>query len=97
MPLKLTQSVVKRALRILSLGLAAASVAVWLAMGAHLGWTRTSVPVKTFDEITEIESVQYRKQFVPGLELLAAALFAAGVLGGVSFFLRSPKTQTHPI
>lgn len=97
MGLKFIQSVVKRALRILSLVLAVGSVAVWLTMGAHLGWTRTSVPVKTFDEITEIESVQYRKQFVPGLELLAAGLFAAGVLGGVSFFLRSPKTQTHPI
>lgn len=97
MRLKLIQSVVKRALRILSLGVAVGSVAVWLAMGPHLGWTRTSVPVRTYDEITEIESIQYRKQFVPGLELLAAGLLAAGVLGGVSFFLRSPKTQTHPI
>ncbi len=83
----------KRTLRFMALGLAAAAALAWLALGANRGWTRTSVPVKTFDAVTGIEGVQYRKEFVPGLDLLGGALMGAGLLAGASLFLRNQPTK----
>lgn len=65
----------------------------WLALGANRGWTRTTVPVKTIDEVTGIEGIQYRKQFVPGLDLLGGALLAAGGIAGASFLFRNQQTK----
>jgi hypothetical protein len=83
----------KRILRILALLAALGAVLVWLAAGANRGWTRTSVPVKTLDQVTGIEGIEYRKQFSPGLDFLAAALFAAASLGGVSLLFRNKQPQ----
>jgi hypothetical protein len=83
----------KRALRILALVLALATGTVWLAAGANRGWTRTSVPVKILDEVTGIEGVQYRKQFVPGLDFLGASLLTSGIVLAASLFFRNPPTQ----
>jgi len=83
----------KRALRLMALIVAVAAVTAWLALGAHRGWTRTSAPVKILDEVTGIEGVQYRKQFVPGLDFLGAALLAASCLAGASLFFNHRNTQ----
>lgn len=85
----------KRRLQILALLLAVTAVLVWLATGANRGWTKTSVPVKTLDEVTGIEAIAYRQQFVPGVDFLGLALLGAGVLAGVSLFFRK-KTTTNP-
>ena len=67
---------------------------LWAALGANRGWTKTSVPVKTLDEVTGIEGVTYEKRFVPGVDFLGAALLGAGVLAGISFLFRTkPKTE----
>lgn len=73
--------------------LAASALIWWLAAGANRGWTKTSVPVKTVDEVTGLEGIEYRKQFVPGVEWLGVSLLAAGVLGGLSFVFRKPQTS----
>jgi hypothetical protein len=87
----------KKTLRIIALILVVAGVALWAATGANRGWTKTSVPVKTVDEVTGIEGITYKKQFVPGLDFLGAALLGAAVLTGVSFLFRtkskSPANQ----
>lgn len=75
-----------------ALVVALAAGATWLVTGANRGWTRTSTPVKTVDDVTGIEGVEYRKQFVPGLDFLGGALLGAGFLAGVSLVFR--KTQT---
>lgn len=75
----------KRTFRILALVLLLAAGLVWLVLGANTGWTRTSVPIKTVDEVTGIEGIDYHKQFVPGVDFLGAAFLGAGFLGGVSF------------
>ncbi len=85
----------RRTLRILALGLALTAVLAWLALGANRGWTRTSVPVKTIDEVTGIEGIEYHKKFVPGLELLAGALVGAAALGGASLFFRNQQTTSN--
>ena len=85
----------KRILRILALVAALAAVFVWLATGANRGWTRTSAPVKTVDQVTGLEGIEYRKQFVPGLDFLAGSLFVAALLGGASLFFGDK--QQHDI
>jgi hypothetical protein len=83
----------KRTLRVLALTLAMGAALAWLALGANRGWTRTSVPVKAVDEVTGIVGIQYRNQFVPGVDLLGGALLGAGLLAGASVFFRSPQTK----
>jgi hypothetical protein len=79
-------------LRLVAAMLAAGSVIFWAAAGANRGWTKTSVPRKTVDEVTGIEGVSYEKRFVPGVDLLGAALAGAGILAGASFLFRTkPK------
>jgi hypothetical protein len=85
--------VMKRILRILAAVLALLTVVVWFVMGANRGWTHTVVPVKVVDEVTGIEGVQYRKQFVPGVDVLGAALLTAGLLAGASCLFRNSNKE----
>jgi polyisoprenoid-binding protein YceI len=54
-----------RWLQIAALVLGVAAVILWAALGANRGWTRTTVPVRTIDEVTGIEGITY--QFPRGL------------------------------
>jgi hypothetical protein len=83
----------KRLLQILALMVALAAGSLWLATGANRGWTKTSVPVKTVDDVTGIEGITYKKQFVPGVDFLGVALLGAGILAGASFIFRNPKQK----
>jgi hypothetical protein len=83
----------KRILRITALVLILGGATTWLAAGAQRGWTKTSVPVKTLDEITGIEAISYRRQFVPGLDFLGAALLGGGLLAGASLLIRNKPTK----
>ena len=83
-----------KTLRLIALLLVLAATGTWLATGANRGWTKTSVPVKTVDEITGIEAVNYERRFVPGLEFLGAALLGASLLAGASFLFRDKPTTT---
>lgn len=77
----------KKALQLSALVLVLAAAGIWFVKGAHRGFTKTSVEVKTVDEVTGIEGIEHKKEFVPGLDFLAAAAVGAGVLAGVSFFV----------
>lgn len=70
---------------------AGVAVAFWAFAGMHQGWTQTSVPIKTMDEVTGIEGVRYEKRFVPGLDFLGAAILVSGVLGGLTLFQRGDQ------
>lgn len=83
----------KRALRLLAAIAAVAGVTVWLSTGANRGWTRTSTPTKTIDPVTGIEGIEYRGQFVPGVDFLAGALLGAACLGGASLLFRHKTTK----
>ena len=85
----------KATLRILAVILILGSPVYWAARGANRGWTKTSVPVKTVDEVTGIEGVTYQKKFVPGVDFLAVAEGAGIMLAGISFLFRT-KHGTLP-
>jgi fumarate hydratase class II len=81
----------KRILRSLAVLVLLAAGATWLGTGANRGWTKTSVPVKTLDEVTGIEGISYQKKFLPGVDFLVAAFGSAALLAGASIFFRKPK------
>ena len=85
----------KRVLQIIALIVVFAATLLWLAAGAQRGWTKTSIPVKSVDEVTGIKGITYKKQFVPGLDFLGAALLGAGFLAGASLIFRQTKTTTN--
>jgi hypothetical protein len=85
----------RRTLHMLALAVAVLATLGWLALGANRGWTMTSVPVKIIDDVTGIEGIQYRKQFVPGLDLLGGALLGAGLLAGGSLLFRNQQTKQN--
>ena len=86
-----------KTLRILALVLALTAAGTWLVTGGNRGWTKTSVPVKTVDEITGLEGVSYERRFVPGLDFLGAAWFGASLLAGGSFLFRNKPTTNSNI
>ena len=81
----------KKILQILALVVVLAAAITWLATGANRGWTKTSVPVKTLDDVTGIEGITYQKKFLPGVDFLGAAVVVAGALAGTSFLFRNKK------
>jgi hypothetical protein len=83
----------KRTLRILALTIAVGALGLWASLGANRGWTRTTVPVKTVDEVTGIEGIQYQKKFVPGVDLLGGALLASVLFAGSSVLFRKNQQK----
>jgi hypothetical protein len=84
----------RRALRIFATILVLAAVACWLAAGANRGWTKTSVPLKTVDEVTGLDHIEWQEKFVPGIDFLGATLVAAALLAGASFAFRHKSIET---
>jgi hypothetical protein len=83
----------KKFLQLLAVLMLLAAGTTWLATGANRGWTKTSVPVKTLDEVTGIEGITYQKKFLPGVDFLGAAFGGAALLAGASLFFRRPKNN----
>lgn len=83
----------KRALQILAVVLAVATLSVWLAKGANTGWTKNRVQVKTIDPITEIEVPGWEDKFVPGVDILGGGLITAGAMFVGSLFIRKSNKQ----
>ncbi|MDF3059151.1 MAG: hypothetical protein K0R17_3366 [Rariglobus sp.] len=71
-------------LRLTSIAALLATLGLWLATGAHLGWTRTSKVIVRHDEITGIDFPVREKTFVAGVEILAAGTAFAAALAGTS-------------
>ncbi|MBM3846525.1 MAG: hypothetical protein FJ405_09605 [Verrucomicrobia bacterium] len=81
-------------LRVLAAFVSLGSLGLWLGLGAHTGWSRTSEEVRTLDEVTGIEGIGYRKAFKPGLDFLGAGIAAGGMLAGLSFLFARTKHRT---
>ena len=91
-PVRTWKNMTSKILRALAVMVALSALAVWLATGAHRGWSKTSVAIKKTDEVTGITYNDYQKQFVAGVDFLGVALLGAGVLMATSFLLRNKAT-----
>ena len=81
-------------LRILALILCITLLVWWAVAGMNPGWTKTSVSTMETDPVTGIEYPVWKKQFVPGVDLLAAGTGCAAALVALSFLPllnRNPK------
>lgn len=87
----------KRLLKILGVVLMVASISLWAAFGANRGWTKTSVPITTVDEVTGIEAISYQKRFLPGVELLGAGILAGGLLLSISLLIRKNQEKESKV
>ena len=87
---------VRRVLQLVALAIVFAAVTLWFVTGANRGWTKTSEPKKTLDEVTGIEGITYEKRFLPGLDFLGAALLGGGILAGASLLFRKPPNPNRP-
>jgi hypothetical protein len=91
----------KRWLQVLAALLALGTLTLWLATGAHRGWTRTSAAVEKTDEITGLTYREYESRFIAGVDVLGAGLLGALVLAGSAALWRgrsrhlpAAKTET---
>ena len=84
----------RRILQWLALGIAAAAVVGWLALGANRGWTKTTVTRWQKDPVTEIDGPVIEKKFVPGIDLLVVCLAGGLALFAVSLFVSKTKKKT---
>ena len=89
--------IVRRVLQLVALVIVFAAATLWFITGANRGWTKTSEPKKTLDEVTGIEGITYEKRFLPGLDFLGAALLGGGILAGASLTFRKKPTPTPPV
>ena len=83
----------QKILRIVALIVALLALGVWLATGAHRGWTKTSVTVVEIEPVTGLENPVQKKQFVMGVELLGAGLATAAALAGASLFFKTKSNK----
>lgn len=83
-------------LRSLATALAVGGVGVWLATGAHRGWTRTSEVEMRRDEITGIDYPVRRDKFTAGVEIPLAALGGAALLTVGAALLRPRERPSGP-
>ena len=63
------------------------TLGLWLATGAHPGWTQTQITEMHRDEITGIEYPEHRDGFVAGLDVLGLGSSVALVLFGLAWVI----------
>ena len=85
----------RAALQIISAIVVMITLAIWLATGAHVGWTQTRVTVMKVDPITELEYPETEDKFVAGVEVLGAGFGAAFALFAGSFLFKKQPTRTN--
>lgn len=69
-----------------------ASVATWVATGAHRGWTKTKITEIRTEEVTGIEYPVTRDGFVMGVDLLGAVVLFSVSLAATGLWLgRKPS------
>jgi hypothetical protein len=73
-----------RSLRFTAAAVLLAVLGLWVATGAHFGWTQTSRVIQKHDEITGIDYPVREPGFVAGVEVLLGGVAVAAALGGAS-------------
>jgi hypothetical protein len=77
--------------RVVALLVAATTFLWWCSAGLNKGWTKNTVQVMKYDEITEISYTESVERFVPGVDFLAVGIVLALVIFGGSFLFRKRR------
>ena len=77
-----------RILRWSALAVIAAGFGVWVAAGARLGWTQTSIVTMQHDQLTGIDYPVRAAAFRPGVEIPLLATATAALLAGIAWAAR---------
>jgi len=83
----------KRALQMLAVVLAVATLSLWLAKGANTKFTKNRIQVTVVDPVTEIPEPRWQEVFIPGIEFLGGGLITAGALFVGSLLIRKSNKQ----
>lgn len=75
-------------LRIVALAVVVVTLTLWFFGGMNPGWTKTSVQMTGYDEVTEQNYPVWEKRFLPGVDFLGAGLLVGAGLFGSSFLIR---------
>ena len=74
-----------RGLRWTALAIVTVGFTVWIAAGARVGWTQTSIVTQQTDAITGIDYPVREAAFRPGIEVPLLATLTAATLAGISW------------
>ena len=66
----------------------ATGFSVWVAAGARIGWTQTSIVTMQHDQLTGIDYPVRAVAFRPGVEIPLLATATAAMLGGIAWATR---------
>ena len=77
-----------RILRWTALAVIAVGFGVWVATGARVGWTQTSIVTMQHDQLTGIDYPVRAAAFRPGVEIPLLATATATLLGGMAWAAR---------
>jgi hypothetical protein len=83
-------------LRLSALFVVVVTLALWFFGGMNRGWTKTSVAVEHYEEVTERKYVKWEKRFLPGIEFLAGGLLAGALCFGASFAFKPAAASSNP-
>jgi TRAP-type C4-dicarboxylate transport system permease small subunit len=84
----------RKTLRVIALIVLLAALGFWAGRGAHPGWTETNIATELPDPVTGLTGTAYQHGFIPGMDFLAAAALAAGVMAGLSLLFPNKNPQT---
>lgn len=84
----------RTALRLTALAVVVVGLAFWFFGGPNLGWTKTRVAVTRQDPVTEMEYIEWQRNFVPGVDFLAGCAGAAGVLFAASWLAKGRSRES---
>lgn len=82
-------------LKVVSYLLFVVTLGIWIAGGAHFGWTQTSVVQMEYDEVTGIDYPVQQDKFVAGVDVLGAGIVLSGVIFGAAIFFNRKQNRHH--
>lgn len=85
----------RTALRLTALGIVVIGLTFWLFGGPNLGFTKTTVAVHKTDPVTELDYVEWQRNFVPGVDFVGGCVVVSGVVFALSWLAKA-RPQTQP-
>jgi len=82
----------KRWFRIAAFVIAATTLGLWAALGAHTGWSKNRVQEMRTDDVTGLEQPIWRETWIPGVDFVGVGLACSGCLLVASLLIR-PKQR----